>query len=142
MPKVTLFTDGSCSRNPGPGGWACLMRCGEVEKMISGRDDHTTNNRMEMMGAICGLEALTIPSDVTVVSDSALLINAWNKGWIKNWMKNGWMSSSGEVKNQDLWKRLIAVVNTHSVTWKWVKGHAGHPDNERVDARAQAEARS
>ena len=98
--KVMIFTDGSCQGNPGPGGWACLLRCTgredgvDYEKMLSGGEERTTNNRMEMMGAICGLEALQFPCEVTVVSDSALLINSWNKGWIKNWMPCAWSSSA------------------------------------------------
>ena len=133
---VEIFTDGACRRNPGPGGWAALLRAGSNEKMISGADRDTTNNRMELMAAIAGLEALTKSSRVELTTDSQYVRQGITQ-WIDGWRANGWRTSQKKpVKNQDLWQRLSDVVQQHEVNWHWVKGHSGHPENERVDQAA------
>ena len=138
---VSLFCDGSCLGNPGPGGWACLMRAttssGTHEKMLTGGDAQTTNNRMELQAAVKGLEALTRPCAVEVVTDSNYVVEGM-KSWIHGWKKNGWKSKDGKpVKNVELWQALAAAAAIHEVRWRWVKGHAGHIENERVDAAAR-----
>ena len=134
--SISIFTDGACSGNPGPGGWGAIILSTTGEKEISGCDNHTTNNRMELMAAICALEYLTIPSNVTLTTDSTYVKDGITK-WIHNWKKNGWKTSNKKpVKNDDLWKRLDTVVAQHSVSWHWIKGHAGHPENERADQLA------
>lgn len=142
--KIEIFSDGACSGNPGPAGFAALLRTkrdGSIyEKMFTGGEQYSTNNRAELMAVIIGFEALKKPSIVTVASDSAYVINAFNKGWIPNWQRNGWRNSRKEsVENQDLWNRLLKAIEPHNVTWIKVKGHAGHPENERSDAAARAE---
>jgi len=139
--QVVMVTDGACKGNPGPGGWACLLRYGEVEKIIAGgQADETTCNRMELLAVIKGFEALKEPVEVEVLTDSQYIVQAFKNRWLPNWQKNGWMTNRGPVKNQDLWQLLLKATIPHLVRWKWVKAHNGHPDNERVDAAAQAQA--
>ena len=140
--KVTLITDGACLGNPGPGGWAALLRSGHHEKVVTGGEADTTNNRMELMAVIQGLKLLNQNCDVRVVTDSQYVMNAFAKGWLESWKKNGWRTAAKKpVKNQDLWEDLEGEIDRHHVTWEWVKGHSGHPDNERVDEAAQGAAR-
>lgn len=135
-----IYTDGSCLNNPGPGGWAAILVWGDHEKVLVGGDTETTNNRMELMAAIAALEALTRPVDVTLTSDSTYLKDGITK-WINGWKKNGWKTAAKKpVANQDLWMRLDEAIKPHNITWAWVKGHAGHPMNERCDELARAEA--
>ena len=137
---VEIFTDGSCLGNPGRGGWGALLRYRGVEKELSGAEAETTNNRMELMGAIMALEALTRPSAVRLSTDSAYVKNGITQ-WLPRWKANGWKTAAKKpVKNQDLWERLDAALGTHRIEWKWVKGHAGDPDNERVDQLARKAA--
>lgn len=138
QPEVELFTDGACSGNPGPGGWGAILRMGGREKELSGGEPATTNNRMEMMAAIAGLEALQRPCKVALFTDSTYVKDGVTK-WIKGWKRNGWKTADKKpVKNIDLWQRLDAVHAQHQVVWHWVKGHSGHPENERADALARA----
>lgn len=143
MTDLHAWTDGACSGNPGPGGWGVLMRAldGETvvkERELSGGEAATTNNRMELMAAISALEALTRPSAITITTDSAYVKNGVT-GWIHGWKRNGWKTADRKpVKNADLWQRLDEARNRHQVTWAWIKGHAGHPENERADALARA----
>lgn len=142
--QVTIHTDGSCLGNPGPGGWAAILECDGKRKELSGGYNPTTNNRMEVLAVIEALEALTKPCSVVLHTDSQYMANAVNKGWLKNWQRNGWKTAAKKpVVNQDLWRRLIPLLERHDITFKWLKGHAGHPDNERCDdlARAQASKR-
>ena len=140
MKSVELFTDGSCSGNPGPGGWGAIVRYGQHEKELSGGDAHTTNNRMELSAVIAGLEALKEPCAVTLTSYSKYVCDAITKGWARSWKKNGWRKSDkSPALNADLWERLLALLDVHSVTVVWVKGHAGHPENERCDRLAVAQ---
>ena len=140
-PEVTIYTDGSSRGNPGPGGFGTLLIAGDRRKEISVGYAKTTNNRMELLAAIAGLEVLKRPSVVTVHSDSKYLVNALNKGWLASWKRRGWVKSDKQpVKNTDLWKRLDAAAHEHDVTWKWVKGHAGNEFNERCDELATAAA--
>ena len=143
MPELTLvelFTDGACSGNPGPGGWGAVLRCGEIEKELSGGEPSTTNNRMELTAAIEGLSALKRPCKVVLTSDSQYLTNAVTKGWVYNWKRKGWMKKTGEpVPNADLWQKLLTLLATHQVELNWVRGHNGHPENERCDALAVKE---
>ena len=133
---VEIFTDGACRGNPGPGGWAALLRLGEHEKLLSGADAHTTNNRMELMAAIEGLMALKRSSRVQLTTDSQYVRQGITQ-WIHNWKRNGWKTSQKKpVVNQDLWQRLDEALKDHQVEWHWVKGHSGHVENERVDALA------
>ncbi len=135
---VEIFTDGACSGNPGPGGWGVLMRMRGVEKELSGGDRRTTNNRMELMATIRGLEALARPVRVLLTTDSTYVKDGITK-WIGAWKQRGWKTAAKKpVKNQDLWRRLEAAMVPHEVSWHWVKAHAGHPENERVDALARA----
>ncbi|MDG2269274.1 MAG: ribonuclease HI [Alphaproteobacteria bacterium] len=137
MPRVEIFTDGACSGNPGPGGWGAILRAGEHEKELSGGEDETTNNRMELMAAISALEELKAPSQVDLHTDSTYVKDGITK-WIHNWERNGWKTAAKKpVKNVDLWKRLQSALARHEVSWHWVKGHAGHPDNERADELAR-----
>lgn len=138
MKQVTLITDGSCKK--GHGGWAAILRMGVVEKVLAGGEIQTSNNRMELSGVIEGLKALKERVAVTVVTDSQYITRAFEERWVDKWQKNGWMTNAGPVKNQDLWQELIPLVAAHEVTWKWVKGHSGDPDNDRADAIAQAQA--
>ncbi|WP_019515859.1 ribonuclease HI [Sphingomonas sp. Mn802worker] len=133
---VEIATDGACKGNPGPGGWGALLRMGETEKELSGGENPTTNNRMELTAAIQGLEALKRPCRVTLSTDSRYVMDGLTK-WIHGWQKNGWRTADKKpVKNAELWQALLAAAKPHRIDWKWVKGHAGHPDNERVDKLA------
>jgi ribonuclease HI len=134
---VEIFTDGACSGNPGPGGWGAILRYRGSEKELSGAEPLTTNNRMEMMAAIMALEALTRPSHVLLSTDSLYLKDGITR-WIHNWKRNGWRTSDKKpVKNADLWQRLETALARHRVTFEWVRGHAGHPENTRADALAR-----
>ncbi len=134
---VDIFTDGACSGNPGPGGWGAILRYRGAEREINGGEPETTNNRMEMMAAIQALEALRRPSRVVLCTDSKYLCDGITK-WIHGWKKRGWKSAAKKpVKNQDLWRRLDAATAGHDIEWRWVKGHAGHPENERADELAR-----
>ena len=140
-PNITIYTDGSSRGNPGRGGFGTLLISGTRRKEIAVGYQKTTNNRMELLAAIAGLEVLKRPSDVTLYSDSKYVIDAVNKGWLNGWKRRGWIKSDKQpVKNVDLWKRLDAAAAEHAVTWKWVKGHAGHPENERCDELATSAA--
>ncbi|MCP2671021.1 ribonuclease HI [Maricaulaceae bacterium EIL42A08] len=137
MGLVTIHTDGACSGNPGPGGWGAILEYNGHEKELSGSEAETTNNRMELMAAIAALEALTRASEVRLVTDSVYVRDGVTK-WIHGWKRNGWKTANKKpVKNEDLWKRLDAIASKHRVTWEWVKGHAGHPENERADQLAR-----
>jgi ribonuclease HI len=134
--SVEIFTDGACRGNPGPGGWAALLRKGDTEKMISGAQETSTNNQMELMAAIQGLEQLKKPVRVTLTTDSQYVRQGITK-WIAGWKRNGWMTSQKKpVKNKELWQRLDIAVAEHQVEWLWVKGHSGHRENEMVDQAA------
>jgi len=138
---VSIHTDGACLGNPGPGGWAALLRYKGHERELSGGEPDTTNNRMELMGAIMGLEALSEPCRIVLTTDSQYVRKGITE-WMSNWVRRGWKTAGGDpVKNRDLWERLHAASLRHSIDWKWVKGHSGQPENERVDvlARVQAE---
>ena len=137
MKKVELFTDGACSGNPGPGGWGAILKYGEIEKELCGGERETTNNRMELTAAIEGLSALKEPCEVTLYSDSKYLVDGMDKGWAASWKKRGWKKSDNKpALNPDLWDKLLKLFEIHNVTLVWVKGHAGHPYNERCDALA------
>lgn len=136
MKKVDVFTDGACKGNPGPGGWGVILRMGRHEKELSGSDESTTNNRMEMTAVIRGLNALIEPCDVTIHTDSRYVVDGMTK-WIHGWKRNGWVNASKQpVRNAELWHDLIEAAQRHKVHWQWVKGHNGHPENERVDKLA------
>ncbi|AGH48005.1 MULTISPECIES: ribonuclease HI [Sphingomonadales] len=136
LPHVEIATDGACKGNPGPGGWGAVLRFGDRERDLSGGEPLTTNNRMELMAAIQALETLKRPCRVTLSTDSRYVMDGLTK-WIKGWLRNGWKTSDRkDVKNADLWQRLLAAAEPHRVEWVWVKGHAGHPDNERADKLA------
>lgn len=140
MKQVELFTDGACSGNPGPGGWAAILRYRDSEKELSGGEAQTTNNRMELTAAIEGLAALKEPCRVTLCSDSKYLTDGIKKGWARSWRRNGWRKADKKpALNADLWDRLLTQMDRHEVTLIWVKGHAGHPENERCDAMAVAQ---
>ena len=137
--KVNIYTDGACSGNPGPGGWAAILEFGVHKKEISGYMAGTTNNRMELFAAISGLGALKEPCDVTLYSDSNYLVQAFNEHWIDNWQKNGWKTSSGTpVENQELWFVLLTQSRKHHIKFVKVKGHSDHPENNRCDELARA----
>ena len=134
--RVEIFTDGACKGNPGPGGWGAILRLGSHEKELSGGEGKTTNNRMELTATIRALTALTAPCDVTLHTDSRYVIDGITK-WVFGWQKNGWRNAAKKpVLNEDLWRELIAASAAHKITWQWVKGHAGHPENERADRLA------
>jgi len=134
--QVTISTDGACRGNPGPGGWGALMEFGDSKKSIKGAEAETTNNRMELMAAIASLEALTRECDVKLITDSKYVMQGMNE-WIKNWKKNNWKTAAKKpVKNVDLWQRLDTATQKHNIKWEWVKGHTGHPGNERADELA------
>lgn len=137
--SVTLYTDGACSGNPGLGGWGAILIYNGKEKILSGGEEQTTNNRMELMAVISGLEALRKSCKVNVYSDSAYVVNAFIQGWITAWINNGWKSTKGEVLNVDLWKRLVAQTEKHEIIWHKVKGHADNENNNRCDAIARGE---
>lgn len=137
MKQIDLYTDGACSGNPGPGGYGAVLKYGKTEKELSGGEAETTNNRMELTAAIVGLEALKEPCRVTLTSDSKYLVDAIQKKWLVNWQKKGWRKADGSpVLNRDLWERLQTQLDRHEVTFLWIKGHAGHPYNERCDRLA------
>ena len=140
MTEVDIFTDGACKGNPGPGGWGAIIRAGEREKELSGGEPHTTNNRMEMLAAIRALEALKRPCRVRLHTDSIYLRDGITK-WVHGWLRNGWRTADKKpVKNAELWQALLTAAGPHVVEWRWVKGHAGHPENERADKLACAAA--
>ena len=136
MKRVDVFTDGACKGNPGPGGWGVILRMGHHEKEMSGGEAETTNNRMEMTAVIKALNALTEPCAVTIHTDSRYVIDGMTK-WIEGWKRKGWVSASKQpVRNQDLWHDLIEAILHHQIEWQWIKGHDGHPENERADQLA------
>lgn len=142
LTPVAIATDGACKGNPGPGGWGALIRSGEREKELSGGEAMTTNNRMELTAAVEALNALTRPCHVSLSTDSRYVMDGLTK-WIKAWQRNGWRTSDKKpVKNADLWQALITAAARHRIDWAWVKGHAGHPDNERVDKLASEAAKA
>jgi len=137
MKHVSIHTDGSCLGNPGPGGWAALLRYGEKEREVVGGEAQTTNNRMELMAAIAALEVLTEGCEITLHIDSQYVRQGITE-WMPGWVRRGWKTAGGDpVKNRDLWERLHAATGRHKIDWKWVKGHNGDPDNERVDVLAR-----
>jgi ribonuclease HI len=141
MKQVKLITDGACIGNPGPGGWACILRYREHKKEMYGCEPHTTNNRMELTAAVKGFQALREPSEVEVVTDSEYLKNGISS-WIRKWKQNGWKTASKQpVVNQDLWMELDQAASIHRTTWTWTKGHASHEDNNRCDELATRAAR-
>ena len=138
--QVEVHTDGACLGNPGPGGWAALLRWGGIERELAGGEADTTNNRMELMAAIAALEALREPCTVILTTDSQY-VRQGILDWLANWIRRGWKTAGGDpVKNRDLWERLQAAAAPHAVDWRWVKGHSGHPENERVDQLARTAA--
>lgn len=141
MKNVIIYTDGACSGNPGKGGWAALLKFGDVEKEISGGENETTNNRMELNAAIQALKILKEPCSVEIFTDSTYVKDGITK-WIENWQKNNWKNSSNKpVKNKELWEQLLKESRRHNIKWHWVEGHAGHEFNERVDKLARAECK-
>lgn len=141
MNKVTLYTDGSCLGNPGPGGYGAVLSYGDNRKELAQGYRLTTNNRMELLAVIEGLSALTRSCDVELYTDSKYVQQAITKNWLKNWQKNGWKTAAKKpVKNQDLWRKLMPLLEKHSVDFRWVKGHSGHPENERCDELARGAA--
>lgn len=143
MPDIEIFTDGACSGNPGAGGWAAILRYGEIEKELSGGDDSTTNNRMELTAVIEALKALKKECSITLYTDSRYVMDGV-LSWLPNWKSNGWRTSNKKspVKNVELWQELDKLLSEHKVKWVWVKGHNGHPENERVDRLARNEAQN
>ncbi|WP_246455165.1 ribonuclease HI [Thermomonas brevis] len=138
--QVEVHTDGACLGNPGPGGWAALLRWRGIERELAGGEEQTTNNRMELMAAIVALETLREPCEVVLTTDSQYVRQGITE-WMAGWLRRGWKTAGGDpVKNRDLWERLHAAAGRHAVDWRWVKGHAGHPENERVDQLARAQA--
>lgn len=139
MKNISIFTDGACSGNPGPGGWGAVLQFGEHVRELSGGEKQTTNNRMELTGVIEALRALKEPCTVVLTTDSKYVADAVSKGWVYGWKKKGWMRTPSEpAKNADLWQQLLPLLEQHKVEFRWVKGHAGHPENERCDALAVA----
>ncbi len=137
--EIQIFSDGACSGNPGPGGWGAILRYKEIEKELSGGEPETTNNRMELMGVIAALESLKEPCQVKVFTDSQYIAKAFTENWLANWQKNGWKTAGKKaVKNRELWERLLAQSAIHKLEWQWIRGHAGHPENERCDQLAVA----
>ena len=141
MKKIQIYTDGACRGNPGPGGWAAILMYGDVKKEISGGEPETTNNRMELISVISALEALRQPCAVTLYTDSQYVANAVNLGWLASWQRMGWKRKTGEVKNPDLWQRLLPLLERHVVEFIWVKGHADNEYNNRCDELAVMESR-
>ena len=139
MKTIILYTDGACSGNPGPGGWAAILRYGQTVKELSGGEKETTNNRMELMGVIEGLRALKESCIVELYSDSQYIVNALNNGWLRDWKRRGWKRRDGELKNAELWQTLDELLHQHRVTAVWVRGHADNEYNNRCDALAVAE---
>jgi ribonuclease HI len=142
MKEVQLYTDGACRGNPGRGGWGAILVYGKYEKEMSGGERETTNNRMELLAAISGLEALKEPCLVTLYSDSKYVVDAFLEGWVDSWRAHGWKRGRDELKNPDLWQRLFDLTQRHEVKFVWVKGHDGHAYNERCDALATSYADS
>ena len=142
MKQVEIYTDGACRGNPGRGGWGAILVYGKYERELSGGEKLTTNNRMELLGAISALSALKEPCEVTLYSDSKYLVDAFNEGWVDSWRAHGWKRGREELKNPDLWQRLFELTEMHSVKFVWVRGHNGHSYNERCDALATAFADS
>ncbi|MBQ8495646.1 MAG: ribonuclease HI [Clostridia bacterium] len=141
MKKVFMFTDGACSGNPGPGGWGTILRYGDAEKELSGGEAQTTNNRMELLAVINGLAALKEPCEVTIQSDSRYVVDGIEKGWARSWKRNGWRKADKKpALNADLWEKLLTLLDIHAVNFIWIKGHAGHPENERCDQLAVAQS--
>jgi ribonuclease HI len=137
MPTVQIFTDGACQGNPGPGGWGAVLRFGDQEREINGFDPDTTNNRMELMAALAALQALTRPCKVVLTTDSQYLRQGITT-WVAGWQANGWRTADKKpVKNKDLWVALVEAVRPHQIDWQWVRGHTGHPENERADLLAR-----
>ena len=140
MKKVNIYTDGACSGNPGPGGWGAILRYGKVEREISGGEEHTTNNRMELTAVISALEALKEPCEVDLYSDSKYVVEAIEKGWAVGWRARGWKKADKKpALNPDLWERLLNLLEKHKVNFIWIKGHNEHPENERCDQLAVSE---
>lgn len=138
---IELYTDGACRGNPGKGGYGVILKYGDIEKELSAGYECTTNNRMELLAAITGLEALKVPCRVDLYTDSKYLADSIEKGWVYGWQKKGWKKADGKpALNVDLWQRMLRLLETHQVKIKWIKGHAGHPKNERCDALAVAAA--
>ena len=141
MKRIEIFTDGACKGNPGPGGWCAILRYNGVEKMISGGEKETTNNRMELSAVLFALKALKEPCHITLQSDSKYVLDSLSKGWVYGWQKKGWKKSDGKpALNVDLWQQLLDEVKKHELDYVWIKGHAGHPENERCDAQAVKES--
>jgi len=137
MKKINIYTDGACSGNPGPGGWGTILRFGKTEKELHGGEDHTTNNRMELMAVIQGLMALKEKCDVTIYTDSKYVMDGVEK-WLEGWKAKNWRTASKKpVKNVDLWQEIDQLLSQHKTAWQWVKGHSGHIENERADALAR-----
>jgi len=141
MKKVTIYTDGACSGNPGPGGWGAILQYGGYKKELSGGEKETTNNRMELIGVITALQTLKEPCQVDLYTDSQYIVNAINEGWLVSWQLKGWKRKGGEVKNIDLWQTLVPLLNTHNVNFIWVKGHAENEFNNRCDELAVMESK-
>lgn len=140
MKKIEMFTDGSCSGNPGPGGWGTILRYKGVEKELSGGEHETTNNRMEMTAVISGLNALNEPCEVDLYTDSKYVCDSVTKGWVYSWRNNNWRKADKKpALNVDLWEEMLILLDKHKVTFHWLKGHNGHPENERCDALAVKE---
>ena len=141
MKRVELYTDGACRGNPGPGGWGAILVYHGKEKELSGGEESTTNNRMELMAAIAGMSALREPCEIVLTSDSKYLVDAINKGWLASWKRNGWRKADkSAVLNVELWQKIDSLLEIHEVSFVWVHGHTGHPYNERCDALATAYA--
>jgi ribonuclease HI len=139
LKKITIFTDGACSGNPGPGGYGAILRYNHHEKELSGGFRATTNNRMELMAAIAALESLKEPCEATIVTDSQYLVNSVEKGWVYGWKSKGWRKTGNKpALNVDLWERMLTLLGKHTVSFKWIRGHAGHAENERCDQLAVA----
>ena len=140
MKKIEIFTDGSCSGNPGPGGWGTILRYKGIEKELSGGEHETTNNRMEMTAVISGLKALNEPCEVDLYTDSKYVCDSVTKGWVYSWKNNNWRKADKKpALNVDLWEEMLILLEKHKVTFHWLKGHNGHPENERCDALAVKE---
>ena len=143
MKKVYIYTDGACSGNPGAGGWGAILRYGSAEKELSGAEPDTTNNRMELTAVISALEALKEPCEVILTTDSKYVCDGMNLGWARSWRSKGWVKSDRKsALNPDLWERLLELSEKHKITFVWVKGHAGHPENERCDRLAVEQYRN
>ena len=141
MKRIEIFTDGACKGNPGPGGWCAILRYNGVEKMISGGEKETTNNRMELSAVLFALKALKESCHITLQSDSKYVLDSLSKGWVYGWQKKGWKKSDGKpALNIDLWQQLLEEIRKHELEYVWIKGHAGHPENERCDAQAVKES--